>query len=133
MQVYVDADALGAVPRCRHAEVGHLGANAREGGEPFYRWGDIALELVAEDLGSLLDVSVGRGESAGGGRLDGSAEETYFVLLLWNPTAHIIWFNTSGSTAKMFSRLRPTGAPGLHAGSSVWSFFMTTAFVVSFV
>jgi hypothetical protein len=55
--VHIDADALGAIPGARHAEVSHLGTDAGEGGEALDCVGDVAVPVVAEDLGRLLDVS----------------------------------------------------------------------------
>lgn len=58
VDVHVDTDALGTAPGSGQAEVGHLGPDAGEGGEALYGWGDVAVELVAEDDGCLLEVSV---------------------------------------------------------------------------
>lgn len=57
----------------------------------------------------------------------------YLVLLLWNPTAHISSFSFAGSTASIFSRFNPGGAPSLCGGSSVCNLFIATALVVSLV
>lgn len=47
VDVHIHADALGAVPGHRQAEICHLGADARERCESLDRIGDIAIPSVA--------------------------------------------------------------------------------------
>jgi hypothetical protein len=56
VNVYIDADAFVAAPRSAQREVCHFGADSGERYKTVNCVGDIGIELVAQDLGGLLDV-----------------------------------------------------------------------------
>ena len=55
---WVTYNALDTVPCYGHAEISHLGANARQRRQTFYRIRDVPVPFVAKNLCSLLNVSV---------------------------------------------------------------------------
>ena len=57
VDVHVDADAFVSPPGRAHAEVGHLGSHAREGGQAFDRGGDVGGVVGAQDFGRGFDVA----------------------------------------------------------------------------
>lgn len=57
VDVDIHAYTFGAVPGGGEAEVGHFGAHAGERGEAGNCVGDVAMPLVAEEEGSLFDIS----------------------------------------------------------------------------
>lgn len=60
VDVHVNPDAFCAVPGDGHGKVGHFGTNTGEGGESFDGGGNIAVPLVAENDGCLLEIPEGR-------------------------------------------------------------------------
>ena len=56
VHVHVDADALVDAPRCRQAEIPHLGPHAGKGHEAFNRVRDVGVVLLLENGRRLLDI-----------------------------------------------------------------------------